>query len=228
MTDRTEDMLGRVAMIAIFGALSALQAYSIVQVIMAHANIALWPLVLLSRVFGLVFQLLVVIYTIGRLPLKKNAAGLAPRIVAIAGTFLAMFLVVLPSSPIPPELKILAMVLTALGTAASAFCLSWLGRSFSIMASSRRLVVEGPYKLVRHPLYAAEGLTVLGILIANWSLAAGAVGLLWIALQYQRAINEENVLSESFPEYAAYAKAVPRFVPGFFFAFGGHLREGSR
>lgn len=227
MTDDAEDRLGRIAMIAIFTTLSVVQAYSIIHLITAPANIELWPLVLLSRVCGLVFQLLVLICTIRRLPLKKNAAGLAPRIVAIVGTFLMMFLVVLPSSPVSPELRILATFLAVVGTAVSAFCLAWLGRSFSIMASSRRLVVEGPYRLVRHPLYAAEGLAVLGVIIANWSLWAGALGLLWIALQYQRAINEENVLRESFPEYATYAKSVPRFVPGFFFVFGRHLPESG-
>jgi protein-S-isoprenylcysteine O-methyltransferase Ste14 len=40
-----------------------------------------------------------------------------------------------------------------------------LGRSFSIMAEARRLVTSGVYRWVRHPLYLAEELAVIGIVL---------------------------------------------------------------
>lgn len=219
MTDRNEDMIGRIAMIAAFTLLTATQAYSIIALVRAEATIALWPLVVASRMLGLAFLLLVIFFTVRRLPAKKNAAGVGPRITAIAGTFITTFLVVLPSSKVSPAFQILATLLIAVGTGLSALCIVWLGRSFSIMASSRQLVVKGPYRFIRHPLYAAEFLTVMGILIANWSIWAALFGLFWAALQYQRVLNEESVLRESFPEYDDYAKAVPRFVPSLLAAF---------
>ena len=220
MTDRIEDLIGRIAMIIAFAFLAAAQVHSIVDVIRAQGATSLWPLVLASRVFGLIFLLFVVFFTLRRLPPKKSAAGLWPRVIAIAGTFITMFLVVLPSSEVPPGLKILATILIAMGTGLSAFCIVWLGRSFSIMATSRRLVVKGPYRFIRHPLYAAESLTVLGILIANWSIWAALFGMVWAALQYQRVLNEEGVLRASFAEYDDYAKAVPRFFPNVLSVFG--------
>jgi protein-S-isoprenylcysteine O-methyltransferase Ste14 len=220
MTDRTEDMIGRIAMIVAFVFLAVAQVYSIVAIVHAQATTELWLLVLASRAFGLVFLLLVVFFTLRRLPPKQSAPGFGPRIAAVAGTFISMFLVVLPSSEVPPGFKILATILIALGTALSAFCIIWLGRSFSIMASSRQLVVKGPYRFIRHPLYAAESMTLAGILIANWSVWAALFGLFWAALQYQRVLNEEGILRVSFSEYDDYAKAVPRFVPNIFSILG--------
>ena len=57
------------------------------------------------------------------------------------------------------------------GTLASVYCLYYLGRSFSIMACARELVTHGPYGVIRHPLYVAEAITVLGIIIANGFVA---------------------------------------------------------
>ncbi|HSM95939.1 MAG TPA: isoprenylcysteine carboxylmethyltransferase family protein [Rhizomicrobium sp.] len=227
MTDRIEDLIGRIAMILAFTALAALQVHSIAAVIRDQSAMALWPLVLASRVFGMVFLLFVVFFTLRRLPPRKSAPGVGPRVVAIAGTFITMFLVVLPSSEVPPELKILATILIAMGTGLSAFCIVWLGRSFSIMATSRQLVVKGPYRFIRHPLYAAESLTVLGIIIANWSVWAALFGIVWAALQYQRVLNEESVLRATFAEYDEYARAVPRFFPDLLSAFGLRASRSS-
>ena len=81
-------------------------------------------------------------------------------------------------------------------------------------------MIAGPYKVVRHPLYAAEALTILGMVIANWSIPVVILWLVWIGLQYCRILNEEGVLRAAFPEYETYANEVPRLVPNFLFAIG--------
>jgi protein-S-isoprenylcysteine O-methyltransferase Ste14 len=51
------------------------------------------------------------------------------------------------------------------GNALAVLVLVQLGRSFSIMAEARRLVTSGVYRWVRHPLYLAEELAVIGIVL---------------------------------------------------------------
>ena len=98
-----------------------------------------------------------------------------------------MALVVLPTGTVGGGILFLAVSLIVVGTGLSIDCLWWLGRSFAIMASARRsLVTGGPYGVVRHPLYAAEAVTAIGVLISNWSLAALCVGLFHFALQFRR------------------------------------------
>ncbi|MCY1303544.1 Phospholipid methyltransferase [compost metagenome] len=124
-----------------------------------------------------------------------------------------MILVVLPRGTVGPGLLIASTILTLIGAALSIYCLSWLGRSFSVMATARRLVTTGPYAIVRHPLYAAEAIGALGFLIANSSLAALLVGGTHFAFQFRRMYNEERVLRRTFPEYASYASQVPMLIP---------------
>ncbi len=126
-----------------------------------------------------------------------------------------MVLIVLPAGRIKPELQVLSTVLIIVGTLLSVYCIRQLGRSFSIRATARELVTEGPYKVVRHPPYGAEVLTIVGVVIGDGSPAAIALGLAWLALQIRRAQNEERVLRESFPEYSDYARRVPMLFPGF-------------
>ena len=54
------------------------------------------------------------------------------------------------------------------------------------------------------------------MVIANFSIWSVLVGVATVALLYRRMINEERVLSAAFPEYADYARQVPRIVPRLF------------
>lgn len=77
------------------------------------------------------------------------------------------------------------------------------------------LVVAGPYRLVRHPLYSGVDGVTLGIAITvdhPWAyLGALALGL-WFALVL--APFEERELRALFgPAYAEYARSVRRFLP---------------
>jgi protein-S-isoprenylcysteine O-methyltransferase Ste14 len=127
-----------------------------------------------------------------------------------------MLLVVLPTATPGLEMRFLSTVLIVVGTLLSIACALWLGQSFSIMATARRLVIKGPYSVIRHPLYAAEAITLVGIVISTWSIASISVGALQFILQYRRILNEERVLSAAFPEYDAYAQRVPMLIPRLF------------
>lgn len=76
-----------------------------------------------------------------------------------------------------------------------------------------RLVIDGPYALVRHPMYVA----VLWLGFCAVVLYAHAQGvLLWLLLYWvldRKAALEERYLLNHFPDYAAYAAKVGRFWP---------------
>ena len=214
MNKTLEDHLGKLAMLLIFGYLGFRQVLSFIISFDLRDKIALWPLALLSQLCGVLFVSLILYYTVTRLPPRDNAAGMMPRLVAVAGTFVMMLLIVLPPDQIGPTQRVISTAMIILGTCLSIWCLMQLGRSFSIMATSRELKTGGSYSVVRHPLYGAEVLMILGVVLAHGSALAYGVGLMWLLLQIRRAQYEESVLRQTFPEYEEYARRVPMLIPG--------------
>ncbi len=94
------------------------------------------------------------------------------------------------------------------------FC--YLGRSFGIVAANRGLKVNGPYRLVRHPLYAAHAVTLAGFVVANFSWFNLAILMVVQGFQLLRIEAEERVLRDS-SDYASYRSRVRwRLLPGLY------------
>ena len=77
------------------------------------------------------------------------------------------------------------------------------------------LVTDGPYRFVRHPLYASLIWMFLGASAAylNW-LSAVETLLVFVPAMTYRARLEEQALEAQFGEaYAAYRRTTPRFFP---------------
>ena len=91
--------------------------------------------------------------------------------------------------------------------------LRWLGKSFSIFAEARRLVTDGPYRIVRHPLYLCEAVAVVGVTLQVLSPLAVLIAIAVVMAQWRRMINEEAILKLAFPEYRAYAANTPFLIP---------------
>lgn len=213
MIGTIEDLFGRGLLAAIFLFFAFLGLQHVSSLLADPWGSETWLLDLVARVVSLAFAVMVTAATIVRLPARQTAAGWEPRITAILGTFLMMSLIVLPKAEIGAGAKQIATAIIIVGTALSIYCLVWLGRSFSVMAHARRLVVAGPYAIVRHPLYVAETITMIGVTIKNFSWPTLVIFTLNVALQFRRMYNEECVLRAAFPEYAAYAQQVPMFLP---------------
>jgi hypothetical protein len=102
------------------------------------------------------------------------------------------------------------------GLALVAVFFTFLGRSFGIVAANRGLKTAGPYRFVRHPIYLAHTVTLIGFVIANWHPYNLAVLVVVTTCQVLRTLAEERVLTES-TDYAAYKARVRwRLVPGVF------------
>lgn len=140
-------------------------------------------------------------------------ADLSPYAVAIALAGTTAGLLVRPGghAVIPEAAAGLVMIAGGLISIAAKVCLN---RSFGLTAANRGVKRSGPYRAVRHPMYAGYIVTQLGFLLAHptpWNAAVYAAA--W-ALQILRIAAEEKVLRED-PAYVDYASAVPaRLIPG--------------
>lgn len=166
-----------------------------------------------ARASSALFVALAAATTITRLPALRKAAGFEPRIAAVLGTFLLTALAMLPRQDLPPVALGISSVLIIASMLTSFVVLRWLGRAFSIMAEARRLVTQGPYRYVRHPLYVCEEFAVIGTFILVISPLAVIILIMHGVFQIRRMLHEENVLKATFPEYADYARRTPRLVP---------------
>ena len=78
----------------------------------------------------------------------------------------------------------------------------------------QRLVVEGPYRHVRNPLYVTDFALILGtaLLCGNWFLILLAV-LYLLQLALQLPLEERELRRRFGAPYRRYCRLVPRFVP---------------
>lgn len=90
----------------------------------------------------------------------------------------------------------------------------FLRRSFGLVAANRGVKTDGPYRLVRHPMYAGYLLTHIGFLLAAFSIWNVTVyAVCWAAMIFRIAAEETLLLRDA--DYAAYAQKVrSRLIPG--------------
>lgn len=77
-----------------------------------------------------------------------------------------------------------------------------------------RLVMGGPYRWVRHPMYVA---LLLGMAAVALTAHGWAQVVLWVVLAVVlnfKAALEERLLRQRWPDYAAYCTRTRRFIPG--------------
>ncbi len=93
-----------------------------------------------------------------------------------------------------------------------------LGRMWSVtleLRENHKLVTDGLYRYVRHPMYSSFTLFALAqfLLLQNW--IAGPAGLICFGiLFFMRVGREERVMVETFgEEYRAYMRRTPRIIP---------------
>lgn len=188
------------ALVASFMALLALR-------LVPQAAATLSPPILLL----LLSESIVVLFILLRRPTRDISRRPTDWALGLAGTLL-------PLTAIAPEGTPIAPIALCAGLMAAGFLLQlWakltLRRSFGVVAANRGVKASGPYRLVRHPMYAGYALTHIGFLLSGpalWNLAVyGAT--LFIAIR--RILAEERVLMQDAAYRALAEKTRSRLLP---------------
>ena len=159
------------------------------------------------------FTMLVVLYST-RLPRRGTDHRAAVIFISFTGTFSALAAPFLPGGGHREGLVVVADVVATAGLAYSVWGLAYLRRSFSIVPEARRLVMGGPYRLSRHPVYLGEIVAAVGVNLATAGWPGALAILYFIGCELLRIRWEERVLARAFPnDYPDYALRVPRYIP---------------
>jgi protein-S-isoprenylcysteine O-methyltransferase Ste14 len=177
---------------------------------------AVYGINIAMRVSSIAFLFLLAIMAVMRGRARGKARGVEPRISALVGTFLVYAVIFFPRRELSVGGEMAATTLILLGTALAVYALTQLGRSFSVMAEARQLVTSGVYGIVRHPLYVAEEIAVIGLVIQFLSYQTLLLVAVHAGFQLRRMRNEEAILISIFPEYGAYKEKIARLIPGIY------------
>jgi protein-S-isoprenylcysteine O-methyltransferase Ste14 len=170
----------------------------------------------LQQVVTTAFLALLVVLFAARRSVTGPHATLTQGVVALVGTFCLYLVGFLPvESSTSTESLLASSAVVLLGMAFAIWSLATLGGCFGIMPEVRGLVLRGPYRLVRHPVYLGEIVAALGLLLTRPHLLTLALLATFVLFQYWRTIFEERALGAAYPnDYSSYRAGVPRLVPG--------------
>ncbi len=146
---------------------------------------------------------------------RRRARGTSRSPLAWLATGIGAFgiLAARPANDALFGLEPLYIALQFTGALMASASLGFLGRSFGIVPANRGVQDGGPYRIVRHPVYASYLVTQIAYLLENptfWNLGVVAVAT---AFQLVRIAKEEEFLSSD-PQYTAYMRRVRwRLVP---------------
>jgi protein-S-isoprenylcysteine O-methyltransferase Ste14 len=147
---------------------------------------------------SLLFLLVAESYTLLLVLLARRASQRDLSVPAMLATTYAMGFMLL----LEPH-GTLRLVPEAVGVALQALSFAWqltakvfLGRSFGLLPAQRGVVVRGPYRFVRHPIYFGYLVGHIGFLLVNFSWQNALVLGVLYAAQVLRIQREEAVLSQ--------------------------------
>ena len=118
-----------------------------------------------------------------------------------------------PARGTAPALLVAGDVVAVIGCVWLLASVLVLGRCFGVLPEARGLVMRGPYRFVRHPVYLGEITAVAGLFLAAPSARNLAVVAVLVVAQIVRSRMEERALKDAFPDYASYAERTGRLLP---------------
>jgi protein-S-isoprenylcysteine O-methyltransferase Ste14 len=155
---------------------------------------------------------------IGTMIVRKSPARISTNPWIWLLTFVETYWIVLVfafltrGSPLVPNW--VSATLATIGAAVIVWARLWLGRSIGLVPALRTLVTHGPYRFVRHPIYAGGSLVMIAAVLRAYSplnLAMIALGIFWFVL---KTLAEESFLISD-ADYAKYVQEVRwRWIPG--------------
>lgn len=203
LVERLDLDLVEKALVASFMALLALR-------LVPQAIATISPPILLL----LLSESIVVLFILLRRPTNDISRRPSDWALGLAGTLLPLTAIAPEGTPIAPIA--LCASLMATGFLLQLWAKLTLRRSFGVVAANRGVKASGPYRLVRHPMYAGYALTHIGFLLSGpalWNLAIYGATL---CIAVRRILAEERVLREDATYRTLAGKVRYRLVPGLF------------
>ncbi len=173
-------LLGNVALAAIFGLFAGSQ-------VSAAIGTGQWAT---TMPIALQETLLVVLFLTRRRCFATSDRPL-DWIVGVIGTVLPLLM---RPDAVRGPLNWLGEPLQFLGVAAAVVALSFLGRSFGVVAANRGVKTSGLYQIVRHPTYAGYMLSYVGYVMCYPTSSNLLVAIATLFAFNARAIFEERLL----------------------------------
>lgn len=156
---------------------------------------------------------------------SEPAAILVVRVVWVVAVIASIFLyVAFPSAlrwgtlPLGAPARIFGIVAGIATDLLILWILRSLGKSISAALKIRdgqRLVTEGPYRYVRHPLYGAGILLFfsLALISANWFLGLVGIGFQLFVMLVRTPLEERMLIDHFGEEYQCYMKHTGAYFP---------------
>jgi protein-S-isoprenylcysteine O-methyltransferase Ste14 len=151
------------------------------------------------------------------------------RAITYSTLFIGLLLIYLPTRVLswsgivrPPSIEtpqITGMIIGSTGAIIALWCIftfAWIGRGTPApFDPPRRLVIRGPYRFVRNPMYIGAGLSLAGAALFYESISLLAYGAIFLLASHLFVVSyEEPKLRRTFgPEYEAYCHRVSRWWP---------------
>lgn len=163
----------------------------------------------------------------GNEPIDRRQEGLSIMVVLrIAGLGVWLLVIAYVINPdwlafsavsLPVELRWLGLFLSVAALPLIVWMFRSLGNNITDTVVTRQkatLVVQGPYRWIRHPLYTFGGLFFIGLILMAANGLIALLGVITFAILVLRTPKEEERLVERFgDEYRAYMRRTGRFVP---------------
>jgi protein-S-isoprenylcysteine O-methyltransferase Ste14 len=148
--------------------------------------------------------------------IRPLAAALSNRpsdwIFGLAGSIGPMFITMAPFDPLVPSYIWYTLVIAGMCIQLSAKV--FLGLSFGVVAANRGVRIAGPYRVVRHPMYAGYTISHVGVILGMPSLTNAMLYAGVFVLQLIRISREERILRQDklYREFAD--KVRSKLIPG--------------
>lgn len=120
------------------------------------------------------------------------------------------------SGPITPN-NIISFFLLVLGTVVGIVAL-WTMKKSKIritpsVAKDAHLITNGPYSMIRHPMYTAVLLVGLSMILNDFSIWRLVIYLTLLINQLLKLHYEERLLKDKFMEYQDYQNKTKKLIP---------------
>ena len=127
----------------------------------------------------------------------------------------------LPAAAIPWQpawLFGVGVIVILLGVALRWYAIRTLGHYFTrdvAVSADQPVVVQGPYRWIRHPAYSGTFLTVLGVglAMANWASLLTLLACVFVGHFYRVRVEEKALVEAIGQPYIDYIRRTKRFIP---------------